>query len=93
MLVKKDIVDKASAECDVTKKDTAAIVDAAFMAIAQALVDGEEVRITNFGTFATSVRAARTVANPQDRTKTVEVPAKTAVKFKPSKILKDSLNA
>lgn len=93
MLLKKDIVDKAATECGATKKDTAAIVDATFMAIAQALVDGEEVRIANFGTFGISERAARTVSNPQDRTKVVEVPAKTVAKFKAAKILRESLNA
>ena len=46
-----------------------------------------------FGKFHTTKRAARTVANPQDRTKTVKVPATTAPKFTPSSVLKAELNS
>ena len=45
-----------------------------------------------FGKFHTTSRAARTVANPQDRSKTVKVPASTAPKFTPSSMLKAELN-
>lgn len=80
------VADKAR----LTKKDAEIAVEAAFDAIGQALVAGEEVRIPGFGIFSVKERAARQGINPSTR-ESIEIPASKAVGFKVSKNLKDSL--
>ena len=56
------------------------------------LVEGNEVNLSGFGIFKTAVSKARTAKVP-GTDKTVDVPAKTVVKFKASKALKDAVLA
>jgi len=65
-------------------------VDAVVTAITGALADGEAVNITGFGKFKPVTTKARTGRNPKTG-ETLDIPAKTVVKFQPGKILKDKL--
>jgi len=73
---------------DLTKKAAAEIVDGIFDAIAKSLSKGEEVAISGFGTFRVSRRAARVGINPKTGEK-IQIPAKTAPKFRAAKALKE----
>ena len=64
-------------------------VDGVFAAIGDALANGQEVRITGFGTFGTRSRAARTGRNPRTG-EAVSISASTSPTFKAGKTLKDS---
>jgi nucleoid DNA-binding protein len=59
--------------------------------IISALKQGERVNISGFGTFAVSMREARTGRNPKTG-ESIEISASRSAKFKPGKQLKDSLN-
>ena len=72
------------------KARVAAWVDKAFEAMASALVEGEEVNITDFGRFKVVSRAARVGRDPRTGAK-VDIPAKRVVKFKPSLGLRNRL--
>lgn len=65
------------------------IVDAVFDTIADAVVSGDKVTITGFGTFELAERKARTV---RAFGKDVEVPAKTVPKFTAGKAFKSAAN-
>lgn len=85
----KELLIKAVAvKTGMTQKATKEVVDAVFETIAEALAEGNEVKVTNFGKFSTSVRAARTGHNPQNPAEEIEIPETTVVKFKPSSVLK-----
>ena len=86
----KEIVDAVSASAGVSKKDTAAVIDSLLAAITDAVVKGDSVRFTGFGTFESRKRPARTGHNPATGA-TIDIPASTVPAFKSGKAFKDSL--
>lgn len=84
---------KAMAEkLGTTQKAAAEQLDAVVDVITEALVKGEEVRITGFGTFSVLERASREGRNPQTG-ESITINASKAPKFKAGKALKDAVNA
>ena len=73
-----------------TKKDTERVLNAALDAITLALVRGEKVQLSGFGTFETKDREARVGRNPHTK-EAVEIPATRVPAFKASKALKDNI--
>ena len=68
---------------NLAKADAKKAVDAAFAAIADALKKDDKVQLVGFGTFSTSVRAAREGINPLTKQK-ITIAAKKVAKFKPA---------
>lgn len=66
-------------------------INAVFESITDALKNGHEVRLPNFGVFDVKETAARTARNPQTKEE-VAVPAGKKARFKPGKALKEALN-
>lgn len=85
---KKDIIDFVTEETGLQRKDSKAAIEATVKAIHMALVKGKKVQMAGLGTFDLKHRQARTGRNPQTSEK-VKIKAKTVVKFRPSKALKD----
>lgn len=75
-----------------TKKAAGEQLDALVAAITESLVKGEDVKISGFGTFLVTERAARTGRNPQTG-EAIQIEASKAPKFKAAKALKDAVNA
>ena len=73
-----------------TKNGVFEIIKAAFDICSQAIEAGEDVSIPKFGKFIVAVRTARKARNPRTG-KTVDVPEKLAVKFRPSSNLRAAL--
>lgn len=76
---KTELAHDLSLRCNLSRRGATECVDAVFDAIAESLAEGEKVVILGFGTFSVVEKAATTKSAFG---KTVEVPAKTAVKFK-----------
>ena len=74
-----------------TLQESAAILDALEGIILGELAKGEEVAFKTLGKFQVVERAARTGHNPKTG-ETIDIPAHKAVKFKPSKTLKEAVN-
>jgi len=91
-MTKADLIDEVSRAVEMTRKDSESIVDTIFDSIVRALRGSEKIEIRGFGSFRTRQRQPRTGRNPKTGAK-VEVPAKTIPYFKPSKELKDLINA
>jgi len=85
---KKDLIDFVTEETGLMRKDSKAAIEATVKAIHMALVKGIKVQMAGLGTFDLNRRQARTGRNPQTGGK-VKIKAKTVVKFRPSKTLKD----
>ena len=89
-LSKTDLVNAVSEKSSLSKKDSAAALDATLEAIQESLAKGEKVQLIGFGSFDVVERAARTGINPQTSEK-MQIPAKKAVKFRVGKTLKDAV--
>jgi DNA-binding protein HU-beta len=87
---KAELVEKIAEQAKLTKADAERAVNAFIGAVTGSLKKGEDVTLVGFGTFTTGKRAARQGRNPQTG-KTITIKAKTVVKFKPGKALRDSV--
>ena len=87
---KTDLIAIAAQNAGLTKKDTERVLNAAIDAITAALVKGEKVQISGFGTFETKDREARIGRNPHTK-EAIDIPATRVPSFKPSKALKDNV--
>ena len=73
------------------KAQVRAVAYALFDRMVEALVAGEDVRISELGTFSVASRAARDGRNPSTG-KPIKIAASRSAKFKSGKALKDRLN-
>lgn len=88
---KNDIIAEVSEEAYLSKNDAKAAVDATFDIIAEALKNGDEVDIANFGAFLVTERKERVGTNPETHEK-MKIKARKGVRIRLSKSLKDKLN-
>ena len=89
---KSELGERLADRTGMTKAAAKHAVDGMFEVIAEALADGEDVRIPGFGTFGTRARPARTARNPRTG-ESMEIAASTAPTFKAGKPLRDAVNA
>lgn len=87
---KKDLVRVVAEDLEMTQKLVGEVVDAVFVNITNALVDGDEVSITGFGKFVTVEKEERAARNPQTGEE-IMVPAHSTPKFKAAQALKDAV--
>ncbi|HKB34844.1 MAG TPA: HU family DNA-binding protein [Gemmataceae bacterium] len=67
-------------------------VHIAFTEITEALMQGDRVNLSSFGTFRVKTRAARLARNPRTGA-AIPIPARKVVSFRPWKELKNRVNA
>lgn len=89
-MTKADFVDKLAAKSGLTKKDSAAVVDAFIDVVTASLKKGEEVQFTGFGKFYVQARDARQGINPQTKAK-INIPATKVPKFSAGLALKNAV--
>ncbi len=87
---KSDFIQAVAEKAGLSKKDTQKVIDAALDVITEALKKGDDVAFIGFGTFTTTMRAAREAKVPGTN-KVVKVPATKVVKFKVGKKLKEAV--
>ncbi|MBQ8141974.1 MAG: HU family DNA-binding protein [Bacilli bacterium] len=94
IITKEDLAEQLVKEGRMLKGEALKAVELVFASIAQGLVDPEfgTVKIAGFGQFVLVDREARTGVNPSNPDEKIDIPASKAVKFKPSKTLKDLVN-
>ena len=101
---KTELIAAAAEGAGLTKKDTERVINAAIDAVTAALVKGDKVQISGFGTFETKerkarieelrraakadLRKARIGRNPHTK-EAIEISATRVPAFKASKALKD----
>lgn len=88
---KQELVDAIAKTAGLTKTDASKALEATVAVIAAALKKGDDVRITNFGTFSVAKRAATTGRNPQTGA-AIKIPASKQPKFHAGKGLKEIVN-
>lgn len=90
-MTKKDLINAVSEISGVSKKDTAAVIDAVFIAITDSVANGDSVQLVGFGTFEARKRDARTGRNPHTG-EAINISAATVPAFKAGKAFKDAVN-
>lgn len=93
---KAELTDKLALKTGLSPKDARIVMDALFDPdpkiglIAEALIGGDKVAISGFGTFEARARKPRSGRNPHTG-ETLEIPATRAPAFKAGKPLKETL--
>ncbi len=90
-LTRSDIAEAITQEFHVNKFEALDFVEAVLGEITDALVDGETVKITGFGTFKILNKKERMGRNPKTQEPAV-ISARKAISFKASTILKKRIN-
>jgi len=88
---KQEFIAAVAKKAGLTKVDTTKVVDSFIEVVAATLKKGGDVRLTNFGTFAVSKRAATTGRNPRTGAK-IKIPASKQPRFRAGKGLKTVVN-
>ena len=85
------VVDKLYQQIGLSKRESALFVDQFLSAIAETLAQGQGVKLSSFGSFAVQHRKARVGRNPRTK-ETHPIPARRAVAFRASGMLKSKIN-
>ncbi|MCK4508897.1 MAG: integration host factor subunit alpha [Desulfuromonadales bacterium] len=90
-MTKADIVEKICISTYLSKQESAEVVESVFALLKSTLETGEKIKIAGFGNFEVNEKAARRGRNPQTG-EPIEITARRVLTFKPSQVLKKSLN-
>ncbi len=90
-MTKSELINSIADKANLSKKDAASALESVLATIEEALVNGEKVSLTGFGTFEVRERSEKTCTNPRTHEKMV-CPPSNAATFKAGKSLKDAVN-
>ena len=90
-LTKRDIVLDIYEQTDFPQKEVRETVQLTLDAIANALSEGRNVELRNFGVFEVQIRKSRIGRNPNKPETDVVIPKRAVIKFKAGKELKANL--
>ena len=88
---KAELAANLAKENDLKKSFASELVDSLFEIVTKALVEGEKLTITGFGSLEVVTTKARVGRNPKTG-EAVNIPAKKKVKWSASSTLKNALN-
>ena len=74
-----------------SKREAAEIVELVFETLKETLAKGEKVKVSGFGNFVVREKKSRMGRNPQTD-KPIMISARKVLPFKPSQVLKQTLN-
>ena len=90
-MTKADIVERIHQKIGLSKKESAEMVEHVFGLIKSTLEEGEKIKIAGFGNFVVKQKADRRGRNPQTG-EAITITARRILTFKPSQVLKNSIN-
>ena len=92
VMTKAELVDKITARVEALSKksDAEEALNALVESLKEALLAGDSVILSGFGTFKVVSRAERKGHNPQSH-EPIVIPARNVVKFTPAKALKEAV--
>ena len=88
---KNELIAEVAEKSGLAKGEATKAVESTFEAITAALKAGDDVRITGFGTFVVTDRAASTGRDPRTGNE-ISIPAAKVPKFRAGKPLKEEVN-
>ena len=91
-MTKAELIEKVQERTSgLSKKEAAELVESIFDTIKESMEAGENIKVSGFGNFVVRDKSARTGRNPQTG-EAIEIAARRVLTFKPSGVLKKSLN-
>jgi len=87
-----DLIDAVYKEIGLSRTESAVIIESILDHIIAALVKGESVKLTGFGTFDVRHKKARMGRNPKTG-REVPITSRTVLSFRPSNLLKQRVNS
>ncbi len=90
-MTKAEIVEQIYQKIGFSKKESADIVELVFDTMKDTLSRGEKIKISGFGNFVVRQKRSRVGRNPQTG-EAIEITARKVLTFRPSQVLKESLN-
>jgi len=91
LMTKADIVEKIYEKVGFSKKESAELVELVFDIVKRTLEQGDKIKIAGFGNFVVKEKADRRGRNPQTGEE-ITISARRILTFKPSQVLKASIN-
>lgn len=90
-MTKADLIENVYLKTGFSKKESAEIVEMVFDLIKVTLEKGEKIKIAGFGNFVVKEKDSRRGRNPQTGDE-IEITSRRILTFKPSQVLKASIN-
>ncbi len=91
-LTRMDLSEAVFREVGLSRNESAQLVENVLDHMSDALVDGETVKISSFGTFSVREKAARVGRNPKTGQE-VPISPRRVLTFRPSHLMKDRVAA
>jgi len=91
-LTRMDLSEAVFREVGLSRNDSAQLVESVLNHISDALVRGEQVKISSFGTFSVREKSARVGRNPKTGQE-VPIQPRRVLTFRPSHLMKDRVAA
>lgn len=91
-MTKVDLIEAIRESADISKKESEELLEEVLEIIKSTLERGEDLKISGFGKFEMRQKADRRGRNPQTG-ETITIEARKVLTFKPSPILRTSLNS
>jgi integration host factor subunit alpha len=86
-----DLAEAIVREIGLSRNESADIVEAVLATVSNALVSGENVKLSSFGSFTLRDKRARIGRNPKTGQEVMITPRRV-LSFRPSHVLKDRIN-
>ncbi|WP_435136874.1 integration host factor subunit alpha [Pseudopelagicola sp. nBUS_19] len=91
-LTRMDLSEAVFREVGLSRNDSAQLVESVLAHMSNALTQGEQVKISSFGTFSVRNKAARVGRNPKTGQE-VPINPRRVLTFRPSHLMKDQVAA
>ena len=91
-MTKADLIDVVHRRTGLSKREATRSVETFIALIGEALIDGNHVKLANFGTFKLRDKAPRVGRNPRSSGSEVMISARRVVTFRPSPNLRSAMN-
>ena len=90
-LTRMDLSEAVFREVGLSRNESAALVEAVIQHMSDALVQGEQVKISSFGTFSVRAKTERLGRNPKTGEE-VPISPRRVLSFRPSHLMKDRVS-
>jgi nucleoid DNA-binding protein len=90
-MTKRDLVVRIANETGLVQQQVLEVIQKTLDYISEAVAQGKNVELRNFGVFEVKVRKARIGRNPNAPATDVPIPPRAVVKFKPGKEMRESV--
>ncbi|MEO1551735.1 MAG: integration host factor subunit alpha [Pseudomonadota bacterium] len=91
-LTRIDLSEAVFREVGLSRNESAELVESVLNHVSDALVDGQSVKISSFGTFSVRAKTARMGRNPKTGEE-VPIEPRRVLTFRPSHLMKDRVDA